>query len=135
MLAISSLLLMSTTAAHAICPKPTPKVCSSFFESDAVCTGTVNSQEAVHDQDDFIEGWLYRLRVTQVFRGVLGQTAVVYTPNDSSRLLLEEVGREYVLFAGLPFPGFSICMCTAAGPIPRHSWPTASPRCAIPEVG
>ena len=100
MLAISLLLLMSTTVAHAFCSKPTPKVCSSFFNSDAVFTGTVNDQESVPDQDDSIGGWLYRLRITKVFRGDLGQTVAVFTPNDSSRLPLE-VGREYLLFARL----------------------------------
>jgi len=98
--AIGVLLLMSATVAHAICPIPTPKVCSAFFESDAVFVGTVISEEVVPENDNFIEGWRYHLRVARVFRGGVGRRAVVHTSNDSGRLNLA-VGREYLLFASL----------------------------------
>jgi hypothetical protein len=99
-LALGVLLLMSATVAPAICPMPTPKVCSAFFESDAVFAGTVTSAEVVPEKDDFIEGWRYHLRVARVFRGVVGHRVVVHTSNDSGRLQLA-VGREYLLFASL----------------------------------
>jgi hypothetical protein len=42
---------------------PTPKVCSAFFESDAVFLGTVTSEEVMPEKDNFIEGSRYHLRV------------------------------------------------------------------------
>jgi hypothetical protein len=94
------LLAVGPAVVLGICPKPTPKVCSAFFESDAVFLGTVLSEETVPDKNEpgFTEGWRYRLRVAKAFRGVSGPTVLVHTANDSGRLILR-VGREYLLFA------------------------------------
>jgi hypothetical protein len=93
-------LLLGPAVLRGFCPAPIPKVCSAYFESDAVFVGTVISQQTVPDKDDpgFTEGWLYELRVDRSFRGDAQQTVRVHTPNDSSRLVLE-VGHQYLLFA------------------------------------
>jgi len=97
---ILSVLLLGPAVMHGVCPQPTPKVCSAFFESDAVFVGTVVSQQVVPDKDDSssIEGWRYQLRVDRSFRGLAMSTAWVHTPNDSGRLVLN-IGHQYVLFA------------------------------------
>ena len=97
---IGTFLILSPAVVYGICPMPSPKVCSTFFRSDAVFVGTVVSERAVPDKDDpgGIEGWLYQLRVDRPFRGIAQQTVVVHTPNDSGRLVLR-VGRQYLLFA------------------------------------
>ena len=99
-LVVFALLGVGPAVVYGICPKPTPKVCSAFFESDAVFLGTVLSEKAVPDKDEpgFIEGWRYQLRVAKAFRGVSRPTAIVHTSNDSGRLILR-VGHEYLLFA------------------------------------
>jgi hypothetical protein len=99
-LVIVALLAVGPAVVLAICPKPTPKVCSAFFESDAVFRGTVLSEQTLADKDEpgFTEGWRYQLRVTKAFRGVQGPTVSVHTANDSGRLILR-VGHEYLLFA------------------------------------
>jgi carboxypeptidase family protein len=89
-------LWMTAGTAFAICPYPTPKVCSLFFESDAVFVGTVLSQE-YSDNGEYIR---FTVRVSRVLRGSVGPTAAVYTGNDSARLLWE-IGKEYVVFARL----------------------------------
>lgn len=87
-------LWLSVGPAMAICPYPTPKACSAFFENDAVFVGTVLSQR-YSDNDEYIR---FDVRVSRVLRGSVGRTAVVYTANDSGRLLWD-VGKEYVVFA------------------------------------
>ncbi len=82
--------------ARAICPFPTPKACSEFFESETVFVGTPLSWGYCGPEDN--EYIRYRLRVSKVLRGSAGATAIVYTPNTSIRLSLE-VGKTYVIFA------------------------------------
>jgi hypothetical protein len=98
-LVFCAFLVFCVEVAQGFCPKPTPKVCSEFFRSDAVFVGIVMSEEVV-PADGGIEGWLYRLRVTRPLRGTVDQTVIVHTPNDSGRLPLA-VGRSYLLFAAL----------------------------------
>jgi hypothetical protein len=89
-------LWLSVGNALAICPYPKPKVCSAFFESDAVFVGTVLSQE-YSGNGEYIR---FSVRVSQVLRGSVGSTADVYTGNDSARLLWD-AGKKYVVFARL----------------------------------
>ena len=90
--------LSLASSVYAVCQKPDPKVCGEFFRSDAVFTGTVLSERTVPLKGDLWDGWLYRLRVSRVFRGSLGRSVRVFTENASARLNLE-VGKEYLLFA------------------------------------
>jgi hypothetical protein len=89
-------LWLSVENAFAICPYPTPKACSAFFESDAVFLGTVLSQRH-SDNDLYIR---FTVRVTRTLRGSVGAAADVYTPNDSARLPWDS-GKKYVVFARL----------------------------------
>ncbi len=91
-------LLMSWRIAWGTCLHPTPKVCSEFFRSDAVFLGAVTARQEVIDDEGFIEGWIYKVRLTRTFKGGLPRDLSVHVPNDSGRLTLD-VGREYVLFA------------------------------------
>lgn len=86
--------------AHAICPHPTPKVCSEFFESDAVFVGTVLRREYRGDEDDDDRQIRYLVLVSRVFRGSVGRLAEVFTPDTSIRLWLDE-WKDYVVFARL----------------------------------
>ena len=99
-LLVSVFSILMVTAAHGVCPDPTPKVCSEFFRSDAVVLGDVASETEIPEANDFVEGWNYQLHVSRVFRGSVGRTIVVHTGNDSGRLRLE-AGHQYVLFATL----------------------------------
>ena len=93
--ACAALALWSVVApVAAFCPYPTPKACSRFFESDAVFVATVLSRGYV-DDDEFIR---FDVRVSRSLRGTVGDTAAVYTGNDSARLQWE-VGKDYVVFA------------------------------------
>lgn len=89
-------LWLSIGNAFAICPYPTPKACSAFFESDVVFVGTVLSQ-GYSDNGEYIR---FSVRVSRVLRGSVGPTADVYTANDSARLLWG-TDKEYVVFARL----------------------------------
>jgi hypothetical protein len=84
----------SATPVFAICPEPTPKVCSSFFESDVVFVGTVVSKAST----DVGEYLAFRFRVSEVLRGAAGPTTLVHSGNDSGRAPWE-VGQRYVVFA------------------------------------
>ena len=89
-------LWLSVENAFAICPHPTPKACSAFFESDAVFVGTVLSRR-YSDNGEYIR---FSVRVSRVLRGSVGPAADVYTANDSARLLWD-TGKQYVVFARL----------------------------------
>jgi hypothetical protein len=95
---ISALILLGPATVECYCPALAPKVCSTFYRSDAVFLATVLSEASVVSKDDFIEGWRYRVRVKRPFRGTVTETVEVYTENTSSRLPLK-VGRDYLLFA------------------------------------
>jgi hypothetical protein len=93
-IAIGLLVWLHAAAASANCPHPVPKACSAYFESDAVFVGTVTSHQYVDDH----AYERFEVRVSRVLRGSVARTAVVYTGNDSGRVLWD-VGREYVVFA------------------------------------
>lgn len=78
----------------AICPSPVPKVCTLFFESDAVFVAKVLSRRYA-DNDESIR---FEVRVSRGLRGAVKPMVDVYTGNDSGRLNWD-VGREYVVFA------------------------------------
>jgi hypothetical protein len=87
-------LWLTVGTAFAICPYPTPKACSAFFESDAVFVATVLSKR-YSDNGGYIR---FSVRVSRVLRGSVPSIADVYTGNDSARLLWD-IGKEYVVFA------------------------------------
>lgn len=91
-LGAACLLWSCASTAFAMCPHPTPKVCSSYFESDAVFVATVLS--STWGDEDI----RFQVKVTRVLRGSVGATAVVYSGNDSGRLQWQ-VGKTYVAFA------------------------------------
>jgi hypothetical protein len=92
--AIAALVSLSSVTLRAFCTTPTPKVCSLFFDSDAVFVARVLSQRYV-DNEDTIR---FDVRVARTLRGSVRRTESVYTGNDSGRLVWD-VGREYVVFA------------------------------------
>jgi hypothetical protein len=96
----ATFLLLGHADVDAYCPALTPKVCSTFFRSDAVFLAKVLSETRVVSDDDFIEGWRYRVRVKRSFRGATSGTVEVYTENTSARRPLN-VGRDYLLFADM----------------------------------
>jgi len=108
------LFLLPASPAAAVCPKPDPKVCGEYFKSDAVFVGSVVSQMTVPPQGNSYDGWLYRLRVSKVFRGSVGDTVEVFTENSSGRFPLD-VGSEYLLFATLGQGRLEIDNCGNSG--------------------
>lgn len=114
LLLILALFLLPASPAGGACPKPAPKVCGEFFKSDAVFVGKVLSQKTAPPQADSYEGWLYRVRVSRVFRGFVGDTVEVFTENSSGRFPLD-VGREYLLFATLAQGRLVIDNCGNSG--------------------
>jgi hypothetical protein len=92
---VLALWLLAASSSHAACPLPHPKVCAEFYKSEAVVIGTVASEEVV-DMGD-VDGWVYRLNVTRVFRGAATDELSVFTENASARLPLR-VGGTYLLF-------------------------------------
>jgi hypothetical protein len=93
-IALGLLITKNATGAFAMCPYPTPRACSAYFESDAVFVATVVSEQRV---DDYLR---FGVRVSRVLRGKVDRSAVVYSGDDTARLLWD-VGREYVVFAKL----------------------------------
>lgn len=94
--AVSATMMLQDTV-WAVFPEPAPKVCSEFFKSDFVFTGTVVSTTELAAKGDFVGGWTYRLKVLTVFRGVDRQTVEVSTENASARFPLK-TGTSYLLF-------------------------------------
>jgi len=89
-------LWLSAGSAYAICPYPTPKACSAFFQSDVVFVGKVLSRQ-YSDKGASIR---FNVKISRILRGSIGSNADVYTDNDSARLLWD-IGKEYVVFAHL----------------------------------
>jgi hypothetical protein len=102
----SALLLQAAVSAamalhgdmQAATPEPAPKVCSEYFKSELVFTGTVVSVNELAPEGDSEGGWEYRLDVLTVFRGPDQQTVEVSTENTSARFPLK-IGASYLLFA------------------------------------
>jgi hypothetical protein len=93
----SMLVLFPANTAFGFCFKPSPTVSCEFLNSDAVFSGKVISVRAISD-GQFADGWYYRVRVEQHFRGPRTPVVEVYTGNDSGRFPLQ-TGDEYLLFA------------------------------------
>jgi len=94
--------LLFAISVWGVSSQPPPRVCTEFFDSDAVFTGKVIAARRGADPDpansDLTAGWFYRLQMRQSFRGPTEKTIEVYTENASARYRLE-VGRSYLLFA------------------------------------
>ena len=98
--AAATFMLLGHAGIDAYCPALAPRVCSTFFRSDAVFLATVIFETRVISGDDFIEEWRYRVRVKRSFRGAASGTVEVFTENTSARRSLS-VGRDYLLFADM----------------------------------
>lgn len=88
---------LAATSLFGVCGQPHPRVCTEFYDSDAVFTGTVAAVRTVYT-NDLIDGWYYRMKVAKTFRGPSGPFIEVFTENASARFPLEK-GRRYLLFA------------------------------------
>jgi hypothetical protein len=84
----------STQPVLALCPYPTPKVCSAYFSADAVFVATALTHGFIGD-DDAIR---HRMKVSRVFKGEVGPIAIVYSDLGSASLQFTD-GQEYVVFA------------------------------------
>jgi hypothetical protein len=96
--ALAFALLLSTLKSFGWCPPPGPTVACDFLNSDAVFVGKVISTRVVSTLGEEIDGWLYDVRVQELFRGPRTKTIEVFTENTSGRFPLE-VGKQYLLFA------------------------------------
>jgi hypothetical protein len=100
-LTVFAVLALFVGSAGAFCLEPHPKVSAEFFKSDAVFVGTVLTERTVPEKDgadDGDDGWVYRLRIKQTFRGSVRDAVEVFTENNSGRFQLV-VGETYLLFA------------------------------------
>lgn len=86
--------------AAAVCPNPEPRICSQYFDEEAVFVGVCVSATEVRESGDgeLIAGWKYLLKVERRFRGKKAKYVKAYSGNDSDRFPLE-VGHKYLLFA------------------------------------
>jgi hypothetical protein len=84
----------STQAVLAICPFPTPRVCSEFFSADAVFVATALTHGFIGDYDSIRR----RMQVSRVLKGEVGPIAIVYSDLGSASLQFTD-GQEYVVFA------------------------------------
>ncbi len=106
--------------AGAVCLQPHPvRVCTEFFHSENVLVARVvaKRQIPVTPEPDNIEGWYYKLKTIQTYRGGPLPKDEVYTGNDES-LFPMKVGEVYLLFInknleGRPVP--DACGNSAAG--------------------
>ena len=92
-----ALLITLATSLWAVCRQPHPRVCTEFFDSDVVLSGTVIAVRT-DGAEDFPAGWFYTVRVGELFRGPSGKTVEFWTENSSARFPLSK-GRQYLLFA------------------------------------
>lgn len=95
---LAVLICASAPSVLAVCSQPPPRVCTEFYDSAAVFTGTVVGVRSDPGEEGSTNGWFYRVRVQKSFRGPKGPEIEVYTGNDSARFPLEK-GRQYLLFA------------------------------------
>jgi len=89
--------LFSAITVWTFCLQPPPRVCTEYYDSDAVFIGKVIGVRQV-SEGEYTAGWFYRMRVQKSFRGPTDPVIEVYTGNDSARFPLVE-GRQYLLFA------------------------------------
>lgn len=97
-------MMLQPLTAGAICPNPSqPRVCADFFANDLVFTGKVLSARYLEPERDNLDpshqgGWVYSVKVHQVYRGSMNRTVEVYTENTDIRYPLD-AGKSYLLFA------------------------------------
>jgi hypothetical protein len=88
-----------TSTAYAICPYPTPKLCSEYFDSDVIFTGKILKMEYISDPNqDNDNDWIeYTAKVKKTFRGYTRSITKFRTPNTTARWI-GDVGKSYVIF-------------------------------------
>ena len=91
--------LFVTSTAHAVCPYPTPKICSEYFENDVVFVGKILEAKYVSDpKQDNDSDWIqYTAEVIRVYRGHVDSITAFRTYNGSARWI-GIVGKTYVVF-------------------------------------
>ncbi len=103
----------------AFCPVPNPpRVCTEFFMAGAVFVGTVTSVTERMGQDDFIDGWVYKLDVKKNYRGISKSSVEVFTANDSGRFPLKK-DHTYLLFPDEDDGIFEIYGCGNRAELPE----------------
>jgi hypothetical protein len=95
--ALAAIWLFLVLPVGAVCRLPHPRVCSEFFHSDAVFTGTVISVRESPRGQASPEGWFYRLKLTKSYRGPSQDVIEIFTGNDTGRFPLEK-GQSYLVF-------------------------------------
>lgn len=75
-----------------------PNVEQEFKSSDAVIVGMVTNSTNIMDQDGFISGTFYSIRVSETLRGRSSKAVDLYSENSSGRFPME-VGTLYLVFA------------------------------------
>lgn len=109
-LVFAAALLFFPRPAFCFCSEPKPSVLCEYLNSDAVFVGKVVSLRAVTPRGQENDGWLYTLRVEELFRGPKSETIDVFTENSSGRYPLDN-GKEYLLFATKVDGRFEIYNC------------------------
>jgi hypothetical protein len=69
-----------------------------YYESELVFTGKVVGTKVLFDGDDFIQGRIYSVLVTEVLKGATSNLVEIHNENDSGRFDMED-GHSYLLFA------------------------------------
>lgn len=112
-------LLPGPALAFCLVPNP-PRVCTEFFKASAVFIGTVTSVVEKKGEDDFIDGWVYKLNVKKNYRGLNKSSVEVFTANDSGRFPLEK-DRTYLLFPVEHGGALEIYGCGNSAELPKAS--------------
>jgi hypothetical protein len=97
-LAVLITVVVEPGVAQAWCPEPKPSVREEASASDYVLKAIVSAERVVPEAGKSYDGWSYRLKPLQIFRGRVHAGSEVFTENTSGRLPLE-VGAQYLLFA------------------------------------
>lgn len=122
----------------AACMLPIPTVSCEFLNSDAVFVSTVVSVKGAPARGDEYPGWLYDLRVQELFRGPHTKTIQVFTEASSGELPLDR-GKKYLIFASEYDSRLEItncgnsCLLSNAGPVLRELQKLQIPKDAVIE--
>ncbi len=98
LIAIAFVWIFPFRAVFAACMLPVPTASCEFLNSDAVFVGTVVSIKVAPARGDEYAGWLYNLKVQELFRGPHMKTIQVFTEASSGEFPLDRE-KTYLIFA------------------------------------
>jgi hypothetical protein len=110
------IILLAVEPATGACLHGQLSVTDEYTKSHGVLIGRVISSEPVGESKDYLDGYIYTVKVKEKIRGNVADPLILFSENSSGRFPMS-VGIEYVLFVYEALGRTMVDNCGNSGPL------------------